>query len=120
MIPRTHGFSLSAPVAIINIRESHGRPYFYIGRKTDGSMHYGNPFSHLPSSAATVHVASRDEACDRHLSWLRKQTDLDVEPERRDWILDNLYLMRGRDLGCYCYPLRCHGTNYLLLLSESR
>ena len=83
-------------------------------------MHFGNPFSHLPSSAATVYVSSRDEACDRHLSWLRKQTDLDVEPERRDWILDNLHLMRGRDLGCYCHPLRCHGANYLLLLSESR
>ena len=67
----------------------------YIGR---GSP-WGNPFSHLPNTKALYQVGSRDEACDR----FEKEVlpSLDVEP------------LRGKDLLCFCAPLRCHGDSIL-------
>lgn len=103
---------------IVNIKTTNEN-YFYIGRKNDGSMHFGNPFSHL-SYAAAIRVSTRNEAVDRCESWLRGTTDTDVEPERRQWILDNLEQLRDQVLGCFCNvpQQKCHGQVYEKLLAE--
>ena len=67
----------------------------YIGR---GSK-WGNPFSHLPSSAAQFKVASRDEAIRRYRLWILTQPSL----------LNALGELKGKRLGCYCKPLPCQG-----------
>ncbi len=103
----------------------------YIGRKHDGSMHYGNPFSHIPNVEGTIHVKNRDIACDAFIYWIDgRWEDLcafiggnverakNIEPERRSWIIANLKPLKNQTLLCYCTPQRCHG-NYLAHLADS-
>jgi hypothetical protein len=80
----------------------------YIGRQSFG-MHFGNPFSHLANSLASVKVASREEAVACFETWLRGIEHAEVEPERRLWILNSLPMLKGKVLGCYCFPKACHG-----------
>jgi Domain of unknown function (DUF4326) len=68
----------------------------YIGRPSD----WGNPFSHLPASAAKWRVATREDAIIKYEQWLLEQPEL-LERVRRE--------LRGKVLGCYCAPLSCHG-----------
>lgn len=88
---------------------------YYIGRKRFG-YHFGNPFSHKPDSMASVIVDSIEEAVARFKTWLNGESDLDLEQDRRRWILEHLHLLRDKDLGCYgCQPV-CHGEVYLEML----
>ncbi|QXJ25925.1 DUF4326 domain-containing protein [Actinomadura graeca] len=60
----------------------------YIGRPSK----WGNPFAIGP------HV-SREQAVSRYEQWLPTQPHL----------LDALGELRGKILGCWCTPRRCHG-----------
>lgn len=68
----------------------------YIGRPGP----WGNPFSHLPKSAAKFRCSSREEAIERYAAWLLDQPDLVARVKRE---------LRDRVLGCWCAPLACHG-----------
>lgn len=87
----------------------------YIGRKRNGEMHYGNPFSHNPKWG--IGCANRKESIDNYRLWLAGNFP-NVEPERRTWILGNLETLRGERLGCYCRPLTCHGDVLIEILGE--
>jgi hypothetical protein len=73
----------------------------YIGRPSP----LGNPF-HI-SVART-----RDKACDMYASWLRDRASSDPSFRKA------LYGLRGKILGCYCKPLRCHGDEIVRWLEE--
>jgi hypothetical protein len=82
----------------------------YIGRGKAQHNHFGNPF-------AISAYRSRDEVCNMFEQWLGGDPEFaDVEPERRVWILEHLEELRGKRLGCFCHPLRCHGDFYVRLL----
>jgi Domain of unknown function (DUF4326) len=68
----------------------------YIGRPGP----WGNPFSHLPKSAAKFRCASREEAVQRYEEWLRAQPELVAKVKRE---------LRGKVLACWCAPKSCHG-----------
>ncbi len=88
---------------------------YYIGRKASG-MHFGNPFSHKKDALA-IRVPTIGDAISRFKTWLLGQSDLDLEQERRQWILKNIYLLKDKDLGCWCGEGKpCHGLVYLELL----
>ena len=75
-------------------------PYdVYIGR---GSK-WGNPFR-----MRNYTQAERDRVCDAYEKWFYT-TDL---PEQ-------LHELRGKRLGCYCKPARCHG-DFLTKLTNER
>jgi len=80
----------------------------YIGRPGP----WGNPFSHLPGSASGHFlVATREEAIERYETWLRCQPHL----------LDDIHMLDGRVLGCWCKPKHaCHGDVLLRLIEELR
>ena len=90
-----------------------------ITRRRSG-MHFGNPFSHSPGTLACVRVASREDAVTRYRSWLRGETDLDLEPERRAWILECLPALTDAVLVCRCKPAACHGDVLVELIEETR
>lgn len=92
---------------------------YYCGRDKHNEMHFGNPFSHIPNIPNTILVNTREDACDRHNTWVRGLSDFDVEPERRIWIIQNLEVLRNNKLGCFCKPKRCHCDNYVILLAEA-
>lgn len=89
----------------------------FIGRKEAG-MHFGNPFSHLKKSRASVVVASRDEAILCFQLWINGTAWQHVEPERRQWILDHLHELKDKKIGCFCSPLSCHGDVYVEMTRE--
>ena len=72
------------------------KPYdVYIGRPSK----WGNPFSHQEGTLAKFKVASRDDAVDEYEKWLQSQPEL----------LAALPELKGKVLGCWCAPKRCHG-----------
>lgn len=83
-------------------------PYeVYIGRGRGGI--WGNPFSHKADTLAEYRVATRDEAVDKHMAWLRTQPEL----------LSQLNELKGKTLGCFCEAdERCHGDNLIQLIDE--
>lgn len=77
-------------MAVLNKRS--GGKGVYIGR---GSR-WGNPFK------IGVH-GTRDEVCDRYRRHLWRQV------QEGTVTLEDLAALDGRDLVCFCAPLRCHG-----------
>jgi hypothetical protein len=67
----------------------------YIGRPSP----YENPFSHKEGSLAQFRVKTRAEAIAAFREWAPKQPGF-IEKVRH---------LRGKRLGCWCYPLPCHG-----------
>ena len=89
---------------VVNLRKE---PYdIYIGR---GSP-WGNPYSHLSYGKAKFETRTRDEAIDKYKEWILTQPEL----------LSRLEELRGKRLGCYCSPLRCHGHVLVELLNERK
>lgn len=62
----------------------------YIGR---GSK-WGNPFEMRNKSDA-----ERDRVCDAYEAWFKAQPEL----------VNDLHELKGKILGCFCKPKRCHG-----------
>lgn len=92
---------------VVNIRKVNEYDV-YVGRASH-DKHFGNPFSHQGGTQASVIVGSRDAAVQAYDDWLNGVAWQPVEPERRQWVLDNLHTLRGQTLGCYCAPQSCHG-----------
>jgi hypothetical protein len=60
---------------------------------------WGNPYSHKPDTLAEFRVASRSEAIQKYREWIVTQPEL----------MAKLPELRGKTLGCFCKPKRCHG-----------
>lgn len=73
----------------------------YCGRRRNTAYHFGNPFT-------IGQDGNRAEVISKFLYWLDGYAYHDVEPERRQWILQSLHLLRGKRLGCWCAPKDCH------------
>jgi hypothetical protein len=78
----------------------------YIGR---GSK-WGNPFSHLPNTSAPWPVESREDAIRAYEDYLLNK--------RPDLVAAAKIELRGKDLGCHCKPLDCHGDVLLRIANE--
>ena len=88
----------------------HKDPYdIYIGRRRDTDQHYGNPFK-------IDGKATREDSIFSFRMWLTGQDFIKVEPQRRKWILNNMYKLKGKRLGCWCKPEACHGDVYAEML----
>ena len=77
----------------------------YIGR---GSK-WGNPYSHKEGTAALWVVETREDAIRLYEEWLRAQPEL-VEAAKKE--------LKGKDLGCWCKPLACHGDVLLKIANQ--
>ena len=77
----------------------------YIGR---GSK-WGNPYTHIKGKTkAEFFVNSREEAIEKYEEWIKQQPKL----------LNDLYELKGKRLGCYCRPYHCHGDVLVELIEE--
>lgn len=73
-------------------------PYdVYIGRPSI----WGNPF-------VMNKDGGRDEVIDKYEQWIKNQPRL----------LEKLSELRGKVLGCWCAPLRCHGEILIKLAND--
>ncbi len=87
----------------------------YIGR---GSI-YGNEWTHSINTKATFIVASRDEAIQCYKDWLTGKRFVNFKQELRSAILESLPNLKGKKLGCYCAPQKCHGDILVDLINEA-
>lgn len=85
----------------------------YIGRAKGQRLHYGNPFVIGPHG-------TREDVINKYELWLRGCAFVELEQERRHWILNTLHILEGKKLGCYCAPLACHGDVLIKLWNERR
>ena len=56
-------------------------------------MHFGSPFGTINDKNATVVLPTVRDCVDAYGSWLEGSDYVDVEPERRAWILDKIFSM---------------------------
>jgi len=78
----------------------------YIGRSKNSKDIWGNPFSHLPNTLAKFKVNTREEAIEKYEEWILEQPEL----------LKRLPELKGKTLGCWCYPKSCHGDILIKLI----
>ena len=92
----------------------------YVGRPpNDLNEHFGNAFTHLNYGKAEVTgLASAQDAVDAFRQWLLGTAHQEVNPFRRNWILSNLHLLKGKDLMCWCQPNPCHATVLMELAND--
>ena len=77
-------------------------PYdVYIGRAAGKAGQWGNPYVIGPDG-------TRDEVIEKYAVWIRTQPEL----------MKALPELRNKTLGCWCSPLRCHGSILISLLAE--
>jgi hypothetical protein len=90
---------------VININPE--KPYdVYIGRPSK----WGNPFSHEGDNLAQFKVATRREAVEQYEIWIRNNPVL----------MDELWELEDKVLGCWCKPKSCHGDILIKLLQEKK
>lgn len=76
----------------------------YVGRPSI----YGNPFSHEEGTLAQYRVATRDDAIYQFALWLPNQPEL----------MALLPQLKGKRLGCWCAPKKCHGDVIAILAND--
>ena len=98
---------------VVNIRNSDHD--VYIGRPRNGQpWNFGNPFR-------VGRDGQRDQCVHRFRVWLETGMNFgcpDATDARRAWMLDNLSTLKGKRLGCFCSPSRCHGDVLAALANE--
>ncbi len=84
---------------LINLRVDFPPSENYV--RIDRRTKWGNPF------IIGIH-GTREECIEKHRHWVPTQRHL----------MDALDELKGKDLGCWCHPLPCHGLNYFALNGE--
>ncbi len=87
---------------IVNTKDTSCDVYVGVGSK------WNNPFCHIAHSSTKILVSSREDAILCFNLWLTTDEFKDVEPERMQWILENLHTLRGKTLGDCSHPLPSH------------
>lgn len=77
----------------------------YIGRPSE----WGNPFSHKEGTIAKYKVASLDEALEKFREYFLGHPEL-IEKARKE--------LKGKTLGCWCKPNKCHGDIIAEIIDE--
>ena len=103
LLRKLNGLNITETRVVNKYKESYD---VYIGR---GSK-WGNPFTHIADkkTKADFIVASRDEAIESYRDWILNQPQL----------LNDLHELKGKTLGCFCKPKKCHGDILVELVNE--
>lgn len=78
----------------------------YIGRPPQGGeWRFGNPF-------VIGRDGNRFDCIQKFKDWFETGNTFnctDATEDRRRWIIDHISELKGKILGCFCYPDPCHG-----------
>ncbi len=78
----------------------------YIGRPSK----WGNPYSHRHDTKATHIVQTREDAIESFREY--------IENGEGKHLLKDLHELKGKTLGCYCHPQKCHGDVLIELVKK--
>lgn len=107
-------FNQVSKTQVVNLRKEGYD--IYIGRPRHGNpWGFGNPF--------VVGIdGQRGKCVDLFREWLLTGENFGcfgATEDRRQWILNNLEELRGKKLGCFCSPNKCHGDVLVEILNKS-
>lgn len=71
---------------------------------------WGNPFSSKENTLAEFKVATREEAISNYEQWITKGDGMHL--------LKDLHELKGKVLGCWCHPKKCHGDVLVKLVNK--
>lgn len=91
--------------SVVNLK--HSDYDVYIGR---GSK-WGNPYTSKESKIAKFKVKTREEAIAKYKEYILYGEG--------NHLLKELHELKGKKLGCFCKPLKCHGDILVELLDDS-
>jgi hypothetical protein len=98
-------------VQVVNIKDKKkGEVWVFNPIRIDRTTPWGNPF-------IMGIDGGRDEVCDRYMKWLDEwvndKSEIKYKIGSREysnkWVVEHLYELKGKDVACWCSPLRCHG-----------
>ncbi len=99
---------------VINVKSKILEPYVFCGRQQGEKFHYGNPFP-------MQNERRRDWSCLMFNLWLYGDPQFkEMEAERRIFVIQTLFTLKGKDLGCFCAPKKCHCDTYVKILEGTR
>lgn len=84
---------------MVNIKDTDAPFDIYIGRGNK----WGNPFR-------IGRDGTREEVIEKYRKWIVKNKKL----------MSCLHELKGKTLGCYCWPLPCHGDVLISLLKRQK
>ena len=93
---------------VVSIRKKKDGTHEHCDVRIDRGTIWGNPYSHLPNSAAKWRVATREEAIAKYREYILTRPDL----------LAKLGELKGKILGCWCKPKACHGDVLVELIND--
>jgi hypothetical protein len=104
--PSSESVSLRYKVVNVDVANTNSSDYIYIGRSRQygGPTKWGNPYK-------IGKDGSRDEVVAKHKSWLLSDTEFKHEnfPFSNKQLRNQIHELKGKNLGCHCAPLPCHG-----------
>lgn len=78
----------------------------YIGRPSK----WGNPFSHIRGKG--IFCSSRDEAVRKYFEYITEGAGIHLR--------NDLHELKGKVLGCFCSPKKCHGEILIELIESEK
>ena len=96
---------------LVNIRDTDAHYDVYIGR---GSS-WGNPFRIGKDGSRKEVIRLYKQWLDR---WILYKKEIIINGLSNKWIVERLKRLKGKVLGCYCWPLPCHGDVLIVLVKE--
>lgn len=82
----------------------------YIGRPSK----WGNDWSHKEGTKAKFKTKTVEESIEKYREWITQGNE---NGDGRH-LLNDLHELKGKVLGCWCFPQRCHGEVLLELVNE--
>lgn len=81
--------------------------------KIDRTTPYGNPYQ-IPRDGNRNMVVARHQAW--LMMWLKEKREVIIQGYNNKWVCEHVHELKGKILGCWCKPKRCHGDNLIWLL----
>ncbi|KKL75922.1 hypothetical protein LCGC14_2050020 [marine sediment metagenome] len=81
--------------------------------RADRTTSFGNPF-HIGKDGNREMVVSKHKIW--LIMWLKRGEEIIIGGYSNKWVCQHVKQLRGRKLGCWCVPRRCHVENLIWLL----
>jgi len=65
---------------------------------------------------------TRKQVVAKHMKWLKEwienKKEIIIRGLSNKWVIEHLHELKGKRLGCVCFPLPCHVDNIIMLIRE--
>jgi hypothetical protein len=105
---------------VVNIKyRKEGEVWVFDTIRIDRITPWGNPF--------IIGInGDRDTVCDLYERWLKEwelngreiKYNIGIREYSNKWVIEHIEELKGKNLACWCSPLRCHGETLVALANK--